>query len=328
VTAVVSLSLAIGANTAIYCIVDAVMLRPLPVLQADMLFTLATPEADQPGIPVGGESDTFSYPLYEQLRAAAGDTARIALFDSPNRAEAQDMAADAPREDLIEQFVSPDAFDVLGVPSAQGRLFSLAEDRFPAPRSVVVLSYEYWRRRFGMEPGIVGQSFIVNGRTYSILGVAREGFSGAEPGKFVDVWLPITLNVNRAFARRYFGNESVLGTEFRRDDGARHRIVGLAANSHFGNLHNGPEPIAYMPMKPPRGFTLYVRSTLDAASVAKMVEREAGVLGSGMRVRDVATLDALVGTPILKEKLLAGIGGAFAFLGLILAAIGLFGLLN
>ena len=139
---------------------------------------------------------------------------------------------------------------------------------------------------------------------------------------------PVPTIVNRAFARRYFGSEAVLGREFRRDDGVLHQIVGLAANSHFGDLRGGPEPVAYMPMKPPVAFTLYVRSTLDAGSVAKMVEREARALGLGMRVRDVTTLEALVGSTILKERLLAAIGGAFAFLGLLLAAIGLFGLVN
>jgi ABC-type antimicrobial peptide transport system permease subunit len=83
-----------------------------------------------------------------------------------------------------------------------------------------------------------------------------------------------------------------------------------------------------MPMKPPRAFTLYVRSTLDAGSVARMVEREAESLGSGLRVRDVTTVEALVGDTIVQEKLLAFLGGAFAGLGLILAAIGLYGLLN
>lgn len=139
---------------------------------------------------------------------------------------------------------------------------------------------------------------------------------------------PIPTVVNRAFARKYFGGESLLGREFRRDDGIRHQIVGVAADSHFRSLRQGPEPIAYMPMKPPRAFTMYVRSTLDAVSVSKMVEREAQALGSGLRIRDVTTLETLVGNTVRTERLLAGIGGAFALLGLILAATGLFGLLN
>jgi len=83
-----------------------------------------------------------------------------------------------------------------------------------------------------------------------------------------------------------------------------------------------------MPMKPPRAFTLYIRSTLDAASVMKMIQRETAALGEQIRVRDVTTLETLVGNTMLTEKLLASLGGVFALFGLTLAAIGLFGLLN
>jgi predicted permease len=139
---------------------------------------------------------------------------------------------------------------------------------------------------------------------------------------------PVASIVNRAFAKKYFGRESALGLEFRRDDGVRHRIIGIAGDSRYGDLRHGPEPIVYMPMKPTTSFTMYVQSKLDAGSVAKMVEREAAALGSGMRIRNVTTLESLVGGTLLKEKLLAGIGAVFAFLGLTLAAVGLFGLLN
>ena len=644
VTAVISLSLAIGANTAIYSIVEAAMLRPLPVAQPERLITLAL-----------GDDELFSYPRYDELRAAAGDSARLALLGAADRVEAKAWDDDAPYEEVMEQYCSANTFEVLGVAPAVGSL---------GARDGVVLSFEYWRRRFGGDRAIVGRRFTIDGRMYSIAGVAREGFSGAEPGRFVDVWIPVTMMdpgiftnadirlfhvmgrlapgvgrerlasmlrgltvksgangfsafrktfarplwillgvsgcilliacanvaglllarstarsaemalrvslgarrarlvrqllteslmisalaglcgwviagaaalalvtmvsttanpvrldlaldtrmlwfcagvcgfsalffgllpawqatgsrpmfalrhasgqagrlrmgrlfvgvqvafafclvtggsgfllslhnltavdtgfdargvtvltvtntqqrdrqlavlqqvqartaalpevsgaatswmavlsgarraqrvvlpgqrpsereetfyrvspgyfaalrtplvsgrdftaadtddepvptiVNRTFAQRYYGNEAVLGREFRRDDGVRHQIVGVAGNSHFGSLRNGAEAIVYMPMKPPRAFTLYVRSRLDAGSVAKLVEREAETLGAGVRVRDVSTLDALVGRTIVKERLLAGIGGSFALLGLVLAAIGLFGLLN
>jgi predicted permease len=139
---------------------------------------------------------------------------------------------------------------------------------------------------------------------------------------------PVPTIVNRAFARRYFGNEGALGKEFKRSDGVRHQIVGVAANSYYGDLRNGPEPVAYFPMKPPRHFALYVRSTLPLGSVARLVERETKAIGPGTRVWEITTLEALVGSTLLRERLLAGIGGVFAFLGLLLAAIGLFGLLN
>ena len=691
ITTILSLGLAIGANTAIYAIIDAALLRTLALPQPDHLLALSTSGVSLTGLPVSQDNDLFSYPLYQQLREAAGNSAQLALFDSPNRVEARLPDADAPYEEVIRQSVSPETFDVLGVPPAVGTLFSAREDHYPAPREVAVLSYGFWQRRFGADPAVLGRRLIVDNRTYSILGVARKGFFGVEPGKFVDVWLPVTVSdpsiftnpdarmfhimgrlapdagmeqlatrlqpafqrhqelriglggmpatlqkvmretkllthsgangisgfrrkfsrplwillgisacmlliasanlaslllarstarsaemafrvslgarrtrlvrqlltecllistlaglcgwvlatiaapaliamvsssanpieldlalnlrvfffsaaigalsalffgllpawqatgtrplstlrhtgaqagrlrlgrlfvgvqiafsfclliggvcflyslrnlvvvdtgfdsrgvsvlsitntpeisrqldlmrqiqmrtvmlsnvqgvaaawmpvfsgarraqrialpgqplsdheetfyrispgyfdtlrtpllegrdftpqdndnepvptiVNHAFARRYFGGRPVLGREFRRDDGVRHQIVGIAANSHFGSLRSGPESIAYMPMKPPRAFTLYVRSTLDALSLSKAVDREAESLGSGLRVRDVTTLDALVGSTIQTEKLLASIGGTFALLGLILAVIGLFGLLN
>lgn len=199
-TAIVSLSLAIGANTAIYSLLDAALWRPLPVSQPDQLFTLTTPETDQPGVPMSHDGDLFSYPRYEQLRLGAGDSAQVAPFDAPNRVQAQASGTDGPYEEVTQQFVSPDSFDILGVPPAVGQLLSPREDFYPSPRAVVVLSYDYWRRRFNADPSVVGRKLILEGRTYSILGVARQGFSGTEPGKFVDVWLPITLTDPAIFA--------------------------------------------------------------------------------------------------------------------------------
>ena len=125
-------------------------MRPLPLFQADRLVTLAA-----------GDDDAFSYPIYEKLRGAAGDSARLALFGSPNRVEAKVTGADAPYEEVMEQLVSPDAFEILGVPPAVGALFSSAEDHYPAPRAVVVLSHAYWQRRFGGDPAIVGRTFTI-----------------------------------------------------------------------------------------------------------------------------------------------------------------------
>ena len=698
-TAIVSLSLAVGANTAVYSIVDAAVLRALPLPQPERLFTLSTPESDQPGPPDTESGDAFSYPLYQQLSEAAGNSAQLALFDSPAPTEVQPFDPNAPPEKAVAESVSPNAFEMLGVAPAEGQIFSPTEDGYPPSRMAAVLSYQYWQARFGGDPQVVGKTLTVSGRTFFVVGVTRKGFSGIEPGKSVDVWLPITTGdsgiftnaeyrafhligrlapgmtrqqlaaklqaafhhhqeeriaanaampadlknqlaemslavepggegvsgfrqmfarplwlllgvsicilliacanvaslllarsaarsgemalrtslgagrsrlirqlltesllisafaapgawalahaaapalvatvstasdpvrfdlaldtralivcalaccasslffgvapawsasdarpmfalrqaggqtgslrlgrvfvgvqvafafclvtngagflfsllhlsevnrgfdargvtvltitntrqgdspthvhdrqwtvmkgllartgelpgvqsaatawmavfsgdrraqhivlpgkppsddvetfyrvspgyfatvgtpllagrdftfldndnepvptvVNGAFARKYFGSESVIGREFRRDDGALHEIVGLAADSHFGSLLHGPEPIAYMPMKPPRIFTFYVRATAGPGAVSKMVQQEADSMDAGAFVSDVTTLDALVGDSILRQRLLGTIGGALAFLGLLLAAIGLFGLLN
>ena len=190
-TAVLSLALAIGANTAVYSIVDAAILRLLPVSKPEELFTLTWPDLHDPGTPAGEERDSFSYPEYLQFAAASKGAARLGLFSSPLRVEAQTGSnPDAPVEKINRAFVSGEAFDLLGVLPAAGRLFTAEEDHIPPRRAVVVLSFDYWQRRFQSDPAIVGRSLQIEGKTYEIAGVARKGFFGVEPGKFVDVWLP------------------------------------------------------------------------------------------------------------------------------------------
>lgn len=697
-TAILSLSLAIGANTAIFSIVAAAILRPLPVADPERLVTLAWPDIEELGSPAGKERESFSYPLYIQLRVAAGPSARLGLFAPAWRSEVK-VGGGVPLEHATRQFVSGDAFGLLGVSPALGRVFSSEDDRIPGGHPLAVLSYEYWVRRFGADPAILGHSIQVEQKNYSVLGVAQKGFFGVEPGKFVDIWLPAMMYdaaaltnpgwgwfrimgrrmpgfsreqlqarlqpafhrnreeaiaryptipsairkqflnaaicvypgavgqssfrsdfarplwivlgvvaamlliacanvaslllvrsiarspemamrvslgaargrlirqslteslvlsaiaggigwllarisapvlvsmlskdtdpvrfalamdsrmllfciavatfaavffgllpawqtsgvqpvfalrgaagqagklrmgrvfvgvqvafafclvvtgaafllslrnltsvdtgfdphgvtvlsistdidkqaaeaqlqfedqfqrriaglpgiqactlapwsifsgsgwveqvilpgkspsereeifyrvspgyfqtlrtpllagrdfetrdsgiagsvptiVNLAFARKYFGEESPVGREFERpqqERRVRHRVVGMVANAYYGDLNHGPEPMVYVPLEGVNYFSAYVRSSLGAGSVAREVEREAQAIGSGTRIREVTTLDTLVGNTLLREKLLAGIGGVFAFLGLLLAAIGMFGLLS
>ncbi len=199
ITAILSLALAIGANTAIYSIVDAAMLRPLPVAEPDRLIRLALPRIDEPGSDSSAEDESFSYPLYLQFRTAVGDSARLALFSWAEQIEVQIPNADAPIEKAVRQFVSGESFDILGATPALGRLFSADEDRVPWGHPFAVISYDYWKRRFQSDPGILGRRMQIGGKTYSIIGVARQGFFGVEPGKFVDVWLPAMMYSKAAF---------------------------------------------------------------------------------------------------------------------------------
>jgi putative ABC transport system permease protein len=695
ITAIMSLSLAIGANTAIYAIVDAVMLRPLPVPDASRVFTLAAPVLDAGAMAGADETESFSYPLYLHLRAAAGNSAHLAAFGPTDQAEVQGPDPTSPIVRARQQFVSGEAFEMLRVSPAAGRLFTRDDDRTPGVPRSAVLSFDYWRSHFSGDPNVVGRPLTLNGRPFQIIGVAPENFLGVEPGRAVDIWVPVmtfdpgvfsnpdaslfrivgrlgdrtspeqlqarlhavyrdrqraviaqnptlpaavltafgersiqvrpggigvsdfrrsfarpmwivwsvaaaillvacatvaslllsrsasrsqemllrtslgasrgrlvrqlltesvmlaglanglglafasvaspllvtTLStnsepvhlaltmdtrvllfcagicaatilivgvlpawhgsgaralsavapgrgeahrlvlgrlfvsvqvafvfclvvagagflfslqnlftidmgfdprhvtvltmrsdfgpkqdglkltqqlqrqmsglsnvqgaavgwwamfgdsrraeqivmdgkapserqetfyrvspgyfatlatplvegrdfdvrdsdgvqpvptiVNRAFARRYFGADAVVGREFRRrSDNARHVIIGVAADAYYSDLRSGLQPVVYFPMKPPRLFTLYIRSALDAASVRQLVEQQARITGPGMHVVEVTTLETLIGNTLLKEKLLAGVGGVFAALGLILVTIGLFGLLS
>jgi putative ABC transport system permease protein len=177
----------------------------------------------------------------------------------------------------------------------------------------------------------------------------EEVFLGVSPGYFATLRTPLLAGrefeqrdrnygavgprpaiVNQAFARKYFG-ENPIGKIFQTPDEktlVNHQIIGVVANSRSGSLREDVRPISYGVVRGTSYFELYVRSPLELGSVARMVEREAEAIGHGTGVRDVTTLETMIGNTLLREKLLAGIGGVFAFLGLLLAAIGLFGLLN
>jgi predicted permease len=210
-TAALSLALAIGANTAIFSIVDAAMLRPLPVTNPPRLIALGWPEIQQPGDPVGGERESFSYPVYQEFRQAAGSSARLAVFAYPGRTEVRTGGPGAPLEHAMRQFVSGDAFEMLGVTPALGRLFSSEDDRVPGAHPLAVLSYEYWASRFGSDPAILGRRIELEGKTYSVLGVAGKGFFGIEPGKFVDIWIPAMMYNPEAFNNPGWGWFRIMG---------------------------------------------------------------------------------------------------------------------
>lgn len=204
-TAILSLALAIGANTAIYSIVDAALLRPLPVPAPDRLFTLASPQILDPGEEPSGLRESFSYPEYQQFRAAAGDSARLALFSYANMYDVYVPDRNAPTEKAICQFVSGETFDILRVPPALGRVFSREEDRVPWGEPYLVISYDYWQRRFRGDPGVLGQRIQISMNSFmaaggaQIIGVARQGFFGVEPGKFVDIWMPAMMYSKTSF---------------------------------------------------------------------------------------------------------------------------------
>lgn len=197
-TAVLSLALAIGATTAVYSIIDAAILRPLPVPHADRLVMLAYPGISDPGDANPAERESFSYPEFLQFASVAQPVARLGLFSSPERVEARSDADDAPVERINRAYISGQAFEILGVRAAVGRLFSAEQDRFPQDRPSAVLSYDYWRRRFQGDPAVLGRRMVIAGKLFEIAGVAQKGFFGVEPGRFVDVWVPDTTYEARA----------------------------------------------------------------------------------------------------------------------------------
>jgi putative ABC transport system permease protein len=188
--ALLTLALGIGANTAIFTLLDQVLLRSLPVKGADRLVILQRSGGDSGHVSSrADEHFYFSYPLYRDLRD------RNSVFDGVIATDAAQVGVqwhDQP--ELIEaELVSGNYFDMLGIHPAQGRLFVAADDVTANASPLAVLSFNYWQRRFGGDPGIVNQSILVNGHPFTIVGVAQKGFHSAVMGDTPGIFTPMTM---------------------------------------------------------------------------------------------------------------------------------------
>ena len=188
--AVATLALGIGANAAIFALVDRVLLRLLPVRDPEGLVLLRSPGPSQGHSWSDGDDDaSFSYPMYRDLRE------RNTVFDGllAQFPFAASIAARGETERASGELVSGNYFEVLGVVPSLGRTFSAEDDRAPGGHPFVVLSFPYWTRRFGGDPSILNKAIMVNGQTLTVVGVAREGFSGIQPGRPADLFVPMMM---------------------------------------------------------------------------------------------------------------------------------------
>jgi putative ABC transport system permease protein len=193
---VLTLALGIGANTAIFTLVDAVLLRPLPVRAPEELIAIGDPARTSSlslGSPV---ADVISYPLYRDLRdrnrlvtglLASGRTGRLDVRMRTDSASTPDI--EHPRG----RFVSGNYFNVLGVLAQVGRTFDGREDAAPGVAPIAVISDAYWTRRFARDRGVVGRTLVVNRAALTIVGIAPPGFAGEIVGQATELWIPITM---------------------------------------------------------------------------------------------------------------------------------------
>ncbi len=189
--AVLSLALAIGATTAAFRLVDAVLWRTLPVAAPERLFFLAVSNSGVEGrLPY---HDDFDYPTFRQYRQLLGDRADVMLVGMSSRQDAIFGSSDEP-EPVYRQYVSGNVFGVFGIQPALGRLLTPNDDLKPGGHPVGVLSYDYWTRRFGRDPQVLGKTFRMANNSYEIVGVAARGFTGTEPGMVTDVFIPSMMN--------------------------------------------------------------------------------------------------------------------------------------
>jgi predicted permease len=190
--AVLSVALGIGSNVAIYSIFNQILLRPLPVSEPDRLVNLASPGPRSGSVSCGssGTCDSvFSYPMYRDLER--GQTVFTGI--AAHRDFGASIAYGGTSEAGSGAFVSGSYFPVLGLTPHVGRLFDRDDEIEPGGDNVVVLSYDYWRRRFGAGPDVIDQTLRVNGQTLVIVGVAPMGFQGTTFGDRPLLYVPVSM---------------------------------------------------------------------------------------------------------------------------------------
>ncbi len=226
---VLTLALGIGANTAIFSIVNGLMLRPLPVNDPRSITFLAFPH--------GAEyiDDTFSYPEFTEIRNQTheifADAAGMIFGGLAGFENATDgMTVDGKTEAVQTAFVTGNFFTMLGISPFQGRLLLPSEGTAPGADPVVVISHTYWKTRFRSDPSIIGKNADINGHPVTIVGIAPEGFDGVAPLLAMQAYLPLGMATV----------DSGGATEFLLDPKARDLIV--VARLKLGMNGNKAQP--------------------------------------------------------------------------------------
>ncbi|MBS1802324.1 MAG: ABC transporter permease [Acidobacteria bacterium] len=187
ITAVLTLALGIGANTAVFSVMNAVLLRSLPVNDPTRLVYFRTSNPPRRTGTISS-SETFSYPVYQALRDQHPGLANVIAY-VPLSVNKVAVRYGSQPEEAEGDMVSGAFFSGLGVKLPLGRGFSEQDEKDHAP--VAVISYNYWTRRFARNPGVLGTTLYVNGIGFTIVGISGEGFEGLEAGGSADFWIPL-----------------------------------------------------------------------------------------------------------------------------------------
>jgi len=184
-----SLAFGIGANTAVFSVFDALMLRPLPVRDPGSLFQVLH-SGDE------GAFESSTYALYEHLKAHATTIEGAFQVDPTSMVK---VLVDGRADSVVAQHVTGDCFSVLGIQPIIGDLIEPRDERGTVPNRVAVLSHAYWSRRFGSDPGVLGRTMTIDQVPHTIIGVAPPEFFGLQVGRRVDVSVPIDGSEERTF---------------------------------------------------------------------------------------------------------------------------------
>jgi predicted permease len=188
IAAALTLALGIGANTAIFSLVDALLLRRLPVSQPEQLVLLEQ-------TMVRGGTQNMSRPLFERLREDGGVfSGLLSAQDGIMSLAIGALEAAGSSEPARVQAVSGEYFQVLGTSALAGRVFTADDDRTPGAHPVAVLSHNFWTRRLGSDPAVVGRTITLARHPFTIVGIARPGFFGEATGRAPEIWVPMMMH--------------------------------------------------------------------------------------------------------------------------------------
>ncbi|MBL8204762.1 MAG: ABC transporter permease [Blastocatellia bacterium] len=192
--AVLSLALGIGANTAIFSLFDAVLLKSLPVQEPERLVLFG--KGEDIGLTNSFPSksiDLYSYPFYQQIRQQRDVFSDVgAVLSIPWNVHGK-VNSSAETEQMSVQLVSGNYFSVLGVKASLGRTLSDEDDVNPGGHPVVVVSYGWWQRRLGADPSAIGKTITIDQTTYTIIGVGAKDFFGTTVGQSPNLWIPLAM---------------------------------------------------------------------------------------------------------------------------------------
>jgi predicted permease len=198
VTAVLTLALGIGANTAIFSLINSLLLKPLPVPSPQQISELAVSQSNGPILPF------LSWQEYKQIRSQSTRSFSGVLVQGLGLDGIASPGQQPQR--IITAYVSGNFFDTLGLKPAAGRLLLPSEGEVLGHDPVIVLGYEYWKQKFNSDPGVIGQPVTVDGHPFTIVGVAPKGFSGLQGFVTASAYLPMSELVIEGPAADQLGN--------------------------------------------------------------------------------------------------------------------------
>jgi predicted permease len=194
IIAVLMLALGIGANTAIFSLLNAILLRNLPVHEPRQLVLFGKSEATgTTGFLPNRSTQVFSYPFFREFRRrnqVFSDVAAIQSFLARTHGR---VAGDTALERMNVGLVSGSYFNTLGVNAINGRMFTDADDQAPGAHPVIVASYSWWQNRFAKDPAILNQAVTIGSTVYTIIGIAPPEFFGVTVGQSPDFWIPLAM---------------------------------------------------------------------------------------------------------------------------------------